>query len=104
VDFEAGLPKVQLIDFGLSVNFSAGENGIYNQRRTVSHWMAPEVYNYTESYNAPRADIFSLGVILFSLVKGSPPFRNSVDCPYYELLQNNPDLFFDKHGIKNKDF
>lgn len=41
--------------------------------------MAPEIHkchrNPTYSYDAPKADIFALGVILFALVFGHLPFE-----------------------------
>lgn len=63
--------EVRLIDFGLSkVNKK-------KQMHTVAgtpFYMAPEVLN--ENYGA-KADIWSLGVLLYTLVSGYLPFQGT---------------------------
>lgn len=60
-------------------------------RGTLSY-MAPEILDqaslYTLGYNPEITDIFSLGVILFSMIIGKPPFRqaNPRKCDLYKLL------------------
>lgn len=51
--------------------------------------MAPEIHK-SEVYNVKQADLFSLGVILFIIVLGSPPFQKAqpVDA-HYELMQTD---------------
>jgi len=51
--------------------------------------MAPEIIEKRE-YNGFAADIFSLGVILFILVTGHPPFEgaNKTD-PHFKHIVNN---------------
>ena len=63
--------NIKLADFGFSNYFRAGE--------TLRTWCgsppyaAPELFEGRE-YEGPRADIWSLGVILYVLVSGSLPF------------------------------
>ncbi len=47
---------------------------------------APEI-NMDKYYNGERADLFSLGVILFVITMGKMPFGKAVlDDPYFALL------------------
>jgi len=39
--------------------------------------MAPEILDPTNGYNPEQTDLFSLGVILFSMYLGKPPFRQA---------------------------
>ena len=63
--------NIKLADFGFSNYFSAGQ--------TLRTWCgsppyaAPELFEGRE-YDGPKADIWSLGVILYVLVSGSLPF------------------------------
>lgn len=48
--------------------------------------MAPEVHLKT-AYNPQTVDVFSLGVVFFSIYTGNVPFRSSkVDDPLYKLI------------------
>ena len=65
---------LKLIDFGLSTHFSAGQR----LSRVVgsSYYVAPEVLkkSYTEA-----CDLWSLGVIVYMLLSGAPPFYGKND-------------------------
>lgn len=39
--------------------------------------MAPEILEPSNGYNPEQTDVFSLGVILFSMYLGKPPFRQA---------------------------
>jgi eukaryotic-like serine/threonine-protein kinase len=68
---------VKLIDFGIAQIGFQGENGIIG----TAAYMAPE----QGIENAPvdqRADIYSLGVLLFEIVTGRHPFPSSTDSEY----------------------
>jgi len=53
-------------------------------------YIAPEVRK-SELYNVKKADLFSLAVILFIMVYGSPPFSNADtrEDNHYNLMQND---------------
>jgi tRNA A-37 threonylcarbamoyl transferase component Bud32 len=68
---------VKLIDFGIAQIARQGEHGIV----VTAAYMAPE----QGVANAPvdgRADIYSLGVLLFEMVTGRHPFPSSTDSEY----------------------
>jgi hypothetical protein len=68
---------VKLIDFGIAQIGFLGQNGIIG----TAAYMAPE----QGIENAPvdrRADIYSLGVLLFEMVTGRHPFPSSTDSEY----------------------
>ena len=62
-------------------------------------YMAPEIVA-GEDYQGVMADIFSAGVILFTMYKGAPPFQKSspVD-PFFKLLKDGKhDIFWRAHS------
>lgn len=64
--------ELRLCDFGLSVVLKPGEK--VTDRVGSVYYVAPEVL--AGSYDA-RADIWSLGVILYMMLSGLPPFNGS---------------------------
>lgn len=61
-----------MIDFGLSKHFDPNER--MTQRVGSCYYTAPEVLSGDYDY---RCDIWSLGVICYMLLSGSPPFYGS---------------------------
>jgi serine/threonine protein kinase len=66
--------EIRVVDFGIS-----GLHGpLYNKDKSIAgslKYMAPEVLSGKNTSADPAIDIFSLGVILFSLVVGHLPFE-----------------------------
>lgn len=106
INFENQTPKLYLADFGQSVNVT---EELYAKRGTENYYMAPEIHQCagcTGCYDGLKADVFSLGVLLFLLVKGNPPFMSTDGtCIYYHLFKNDPERFWRLHGkIENTSF
>ena len=60
----------KLIDFGMASKYGPGEKLSHIQG--TPYYIAPEVLK--NSYDS-KADIWSLGVLIFILLTGTPPFR-----------------------------
>ena len=81
-------PKIS--NFAFATLFQ-GNNGIIqlNDRIGTNHYMPPQMFN-NQPYNGSKADIFSLGVILFNLVTGRFGFNNADNHdPNYQFIRNN---------------
>lgn len=65
---------LKIIDFGTSVTKTANE--MLNTTHGTSYYIAPEVLN--KKYNE-RCDVWSVGVILYILLSGKPPFDGKND-------------------------
>jgi calcium-dependent protein kinase len=75
--------EIKLIDFGLSYKFGEAE-----EMHTIvgtSYYVAPEVL---EKRYGMECDIWSLGVILYLLLAGKPPFAGSDKNDIFNKIQN----------------
>lgn len=77
--------NMKIIDFGFSTC-------IPNEKRVkifcgTPSYMAPEIVNKTE-YCGPPADVWALGVLLFTMLCGSFPYRGSTDAELYAKISN----------------
>ncbi|ODQ63909.1 kinase-like protein, partial [Nadsonia fulvescens var. elongata DSM 6958] len=66
--------RVQLCDFGVAAQLSTNKL----KRNTIvgtPYWMAPEVIMEGSAYNF-KADIWSLGITIYEIATGSPPYSN----------------------------
>ena len=89
--------NAKVADFGISVDVSQ-TNGQDNHIRGTPYYMAPEVASWTltETYDAYKADVYSLGVLLHVMLYGEFPLRGDTEtCSNY-----NSDSI--KWGITNK--
>eukprot|EP00484_Ammonia_sp_Unknown_P029515 CAMPEP_0197037226 /NCGR_PEP_ID=MMETSP1384-20130603/14486_1 /TAXON_ID=29189 /ORGANISM="Ammonia sp." /LENGTH=1380 /DNA_ID=CAMNT_0042467497 /DNA_START=42 /DNA_END=4184 /DNA_ORIENTATION=+ len=73
--------KVKIIDFGLAKHFDYKNNekdkNFLNDKRVGKRgYMAPEVYNKMV-YDSRKADVWSLGVMLFMMLVGAPPYKRA---------------------------
>jgi hypothetical protein len=85
---EAGLLKVG--DYGLSKSMSSSHRSAQTQSVGTIHYMAPEISsgNYNKSI-----DIYALGVILYEMLSGAPPFDGeSAQEIMMKHLMSLPDL------------
>ena len=67
-------PKVTIIDFGTSTYFVKGKK--MNEKFGTPYYIAPEVLKFNYDH---KCDLWSIGVILFILLCGYPPFNGSDD-------------------------
>ena len=75
--------NLKLADFGFATDENIEELNVF---RGTQSYMAPEIRN-GDVYNGKETDIFSMGVVLFTLVVGYFPFTQaSFDDKFYGLL------------------
>ena len=80
--------QLKIADFGLSARCSGDKGtGIHYSTVGTRQYQAPEVLE-KRSYRGERVDIFSMGVILFTMVTGVMPYftEASVSDPLYQLI------------------
>jgi serine/threonine protein kinase len=71
------LGKVMICDFGVSA-LSATTSSKRNTLMGTPNWMAPEVAQPVPAYDS-KADIWSLGIMVYEMVKGTPPHADLMD-------------------------
>eukprot|EP00897_Mesotaenium_endlicherianum_P008281 jgi/Mesen1/7481/ME000039S06700 len=81
-------PRVKLADFGLSLLLAAKEK--VRGRAGSPYYMAPEVLD--RSYDR-RSDLWALGVILFILLSGIPPFCGESDKEIFAAIRKGRPNF-----------
>ncbi|KAJ7262278.1 kinase-like domain-containing protein [Mycena haematopus] len=69
------------------------------------YWMAPEVVQTVPAYDT-KADIWSLGIMIFEMIKGSPPHSNLEPFKVMDLIPRvKPPRLLDSEGSKDmRDF
>lgn len=91
---------VKIVDFGFACPLE-GRDGSGTNRSVIGTpgYMAPEILQ-KQPYQGQVVDLFALGVILFILYSGHPPFSMAnEDDTYYKLLATNrSDLFWKAHS------
>ena len=99
---------IKLIDFGFAAKYITKENKqkkLKNPVGTIRYW-APEIIE-GKPYDGVKTDIFSIGVILFSLMTKKYGFFKADDKDLlYEKIKNKQyeeywDLLENSHDIKN---
>ncbi|KZO98756.1 Pkinase-domain-containing protein [Calocera viscosa TUFC12733] len=80
--------RIMLCDFGVSALLPSNNS----KRMTLvgtPYWMAPEVINSSSSYDT-KADIWSLGVTVYEIATGEPPYTEHLPVKALVVIQNNP--------------
>ena len=69
-------PKV--VDFGFSTEATAeNREGFFTGKIGTSSYMAPEIHQGAP-YKGTEVDIFALGIVLFQMIIGRPPFGEAL--------------------------
>lgn len=91
--------NLKLGDFGFSKAIES--NGKLSTVLGTVGYQSPELLE-TKSYNGVKNDIFAMGVILFIIVNGYPPFREAkLKDPWYRnIYQGQYNKFWEMHGNK----
>ena len=86
--------NAKVADFGISVDVSQ-TNGYDHRTRGTPFYIAPEVAHLglNETYDAYKADIYSLGVLLYVMLYGEFPLREDSDAI----------TSYDSNSIKRRD-
>ena len=88
---------VKLADFGFTAPRAGRDgSGVLKTALGTRSYMAPEILKVLP-YEGAKVDVFALGVILFIMIRASPPFRESTD-KYYELLWQDPNNYWTIHN------
>jgi len=83
--------KLKIADFGVAREFKEGDVDIVHiksrhERPGKQTYMSPEIYKGLP-FRAKQADVFSLGVVLFTMCYGFPPFETAaMSDPRYQRI------------------
>lgn len=97
--------NVKIIDFGFACPLEGRDgSGLNKSHVGTPGYMAPEILN-KKAYQADSVDLFALGVILFIMYAGHPPFSMATtNDAYYRLLATQrADLFWKSHQQNKPD-
>jgi len=99
------LMNIKLLDFGFSTHNNIDELRSYRGTKT---YMAPEIKK-NKVYKGTEIDVFSLGVVIFSMVHGLFPFLEAKrsDNWYSLLVRGQTDKYFsilDKNDSLSAEF
>ena len=96
--------KVMLCDFGVSA-LLATTSSKRNTLVGTCHWMAPEVVQTIPAYDT-KADIWSLGIMIYEMVKGTPPHATLPQVSVMDLIAKaKPPRLAESEGSKDlRDF
>jgi len=105
--------NIKLADFGFSRNDNIDS---LSSIAGTDNYIAPEIRALTKptvgsakTYDGRKADLFSVGVILFLLVKGTYPFLNADEEDFYysKIISGDADTYFawvDKEQTLSSEF
>jgi len=81
--------QIKICDFGLAEIFNQNSDFKCTKFCGKTNYKAPEVYGKKGIFDARKADIWSLGVVLFCMLVGSPPYNKPIDSdPAYLYIKN----------------
>ena len=84
--------QIKICDFGLAEYFNPKQNDSFLCNKYVgkTHYKAPKVYGKKHTFDARKADIWSLGVSFFMMIVGAPPYKLPLDSDdHFPFIQDN---------------
>lgn len=91
--------RLKISDFGLSgpINGREKANGFLHTVLGTEGLIAPEMLA-GEPYKGSEVDLFAMGVLLFAMVAGFPPFNSAdIRCDwFYKGLIRRPEVYWRK--------
>ncbi|KAF7315354.1 STE/STE20/YSK protein kinase [Mycena indigotica] len=92
--------KVLICDFGVSALLTT-TGSKRNTMTGTPYWMAPEVVQTVPAYDT-KADIWSLGIMIYEMIKGSPPHSNLEPFKVMDLIPRvKPPRLLETEGSKD---
>ena len=91
---------VKIGDFG-TCKLIDEESTMLKSKVGTDIYMAPEIFS-SQPYEGPPVDIYSLGVILFTLLNAQFPYTRAGDKNHVRFL-SNPVEILKKRGLKMED-
>lgn len=89
--------NLKLIDFAFAVEANKIETALVG----TPGYIAPEMLA-KKGYDPAKVDVFAAGVVLFVMVRGSPPFNDTVPTdPHYSAFKKNNAHFWTYHRHKD---
>ena len=80
--------SIKLIDFGTALKFKPGQ--VFTDTIGTAYYIAPDVLN---NYYGKECDIWSIGVIAYILLSGSPPFKGKCDAEIIKSIRHGVVAF-----------
>jgi len=96
--------NVRFADFGFAANIQGKDgSGFLRTILGTTAYMAPELIT-KNIYQGHSVDLFALGIILFILYSGHPPFNSAnPQDPHYRLVaEGKADIFWQQHQKHKK--
>jgi len=100
--------NLKIADFGFAKQFDPTKGDEMTCRLGTGYYMAPEIRS-SESYSGTKVDMFACGVLLFIMIFGNIPFKQSsaTDILYRHFCDEKPERYWkkiEKHFNNSNEF
>jgi serine/threonine protein kinase len=83
--------EIKLIDFGSASQIPTKRDFFFTRYNGTPHFASPEIANGSP-YQGPQAEVWTLGVLLYTIIFGENPFQDKSDILAYNGKLNYPRL------------